>query len=471
MADTLPRGTPEFWLQRLYPELVTRWEAMRTYDRYYEGKHKLAFATPKFRATFGRLFREFADNWCDLIVDASVERLSVEGFRFGNEDQADKDAWELWQRSHLDADSRLAHHEAVKLGESAVIVEPSGKWPRITVEHPSQVIVARAAADRRARAAALKAWLDESGRIYATVFTPKGVYKFQSAAAITDGYAPDGIKWQPRSGVEFATRHRLGMVPVFALRNNPTMLGGGRSDLAKAIPIQDAINKLVTDMLVASEYAAFPQRWATGLEIPTDDDGEPIDTDRFLSFVGRVWAVEDPDAKFGDFTVADLSIYVRAVEMLVQHLAAQTRTPPHYLLGQSGAFPSGESLKATETGLVAKVQGKHLDFGETWEDVVRCGFLAKGDRRRAEAYDAETIWKDPESRTVGEQVDAGLKEKELGVPLEDIWERRLDASPQQVQRWTAKRQAEILAAEALAFAGAGPGDQGLPREAPAGVGA
>jgi hypothetical protein len=61
--------------------------------------------------------------------------------------------------------------------------------------------------------------------------------------------------------------------------------------------------------------------------------------------------------------------------VLIQHVAAQTRTPPHYLLGQSGAFPSGESLKATETGLVAKVKRKQTTFGETWEEAMRLAFL------------------------------------------------------------------------------------------------
>jgi hypothetical protein len=46
------------------------------------------------------------------------------------------------------------------------------------------------------------------------------------------------------------------------------MLGGGQSDLKKVIPLQNAINKLATDMIVASEYAGFRQRWATGIEIP-----------------------------------------------------------------------------------------------------------------------------------------------------------------------------------------------------------
>ena len=68
--------------------------------------------------------------------------------------------------------------------------------------------------------------------------------------------------------------------------------------------------------------------------------------------------------------------------MLIQHVAAQTRTPPHYLLGAMGSFPSGESLKATETGLVAKVRRKMLSFGEGWEEAMRLAFAVEGEPTR-----------------------------------------------------------------------------------------
>jgi hypothetical protein len=137
--------------------------------------------------------------------------------------------------------------------------------------------------------------------------------------------------------------------------------------------------------------------------------------------------------RFGEFTASDLSNYVRGVEALVQHVAAQTRTPPHYLLGSSGNFPSGESLKATETGLVAKVRRKQLWFGEAWEEAMRLAFQIQGDRL-ANTQDAETIWRDPESRSEGERVDALTKMATLGVPNEALWEA-WGATPQQVDQW------------------------------------
>jgi hypothetical protein len=127
--------------------------------------------------------------------------------------------------------------------------------------------------------------------------------------------------------------------------------------------------------------------------------------------------------------------------MIIQHIAALTRTPPHYLLGQSGAFPSGESLKATETGLVAKVRRKQLTFGDAWEQVMRLAMRA-AKMEPEEGAQAETLWRDPESRTTGEQTDAAVKELAVGIPEEEVWRRRLGMSPQEIARVKAIKAAE-----------------------------
>lgn len=468
MAEAPQPGSPQWWLETLYARLIARREKINLFDSYYNGEHKLAFATAKFQATFSHLFREFADNWCDLVVDASAERLAVQGFRFGDSQDADDAAWAMWQQNFLDADSGMAMLEAVKLGEAAVIVAPPGPGEttaRITVEHPSQVIVAHAPGDRRARVAALKCWMDDSGFSYATVYLPDAIYKFQSRTAdpvmlITATGA--AIDWIPREGDLYRTRNPLGVVPVVPLLNNPSMLGGGQSDIEKVIPVQDAVNKLVTDMMVASEYVAMPQRYATGIEIPLDPiTGEPIASEKFLSYVGRIWTVEEPDAKFGEFQAGDLGNYVGAIGMLIQHLSAQTRTPPHYLIGQI-VNASGDALKAAETGLVSKVRRKQMDFGQSWEEVIRLGFLAQGDVQRGREAKVETLWKDPESRSVAEVVDAATKMKTIGVPDEALWEF-IGASPQQVERWKNARDAQQLTAPPLSL---GSGEIVMDRDGP-----
>jgi hypothetical protein len=106
--------------------------------------------------------------------------------------------------------------------------------------------------------------------------------------------------------------------------------------------------------------------------------------------------------------------------LLVQHIASQTRTPPHYFY-LSGNFPSGDAIKSAETGLVAKSRRKMRFYGEAWEEVMRLCFAVTGDAR-SKVMDAETIWGDPEYRSESELADALVKRAAIGVPRRQLWE-------------------------------------------------
>ena len=51
------------------------------------------------------------------------------------------------------------------------------------------------------------------------------------------------------------------------------MLEPGASELRSVTGIQDRINKTITDRMMTQEFAAFPQKWVTGMEIPVDENG------------------------------------------------------------------------------------------------------------------------------------------------------------------------------------------------------
>jgi hypothetical protein len=175
--------SPREWLSVLEERLRKQQDDVEIYERYFVGDHPLKFATDKFRQVFGNLFGAFSDNWNELIVLASVERLEVTGFRTGGNDEGDAAIWRRWQENNLDNGSVLAHTEAVKTGRAYVIVNSDG---RMAVEHPAQVIVAHMPGDRRQRLAALKKWIGNDGHAYANVYLPDQVVKYRSKAAQTD---------------------------------------------------------------------------------------------------------------------------------------------------------------------------------------------------------------------------------------------------------------------------------------------
>ena len=432
-APRLAERTPLDWRDVLAFQLGEQRKRAAVYEAYYDGEHPLAFTTAKYREAFGNLFNAFADNWCQIVVDASVERLEVIGFEVDGK-QSDE-AWSLWQANALDVESVVAHTEAGKCGRCYLLVDTTYDTPRITVEHSSQVIVATDPGDRRKRLAALKHWRDPvDGYQYATLYLPDVVLRFESDNPAEGSQA---FEWVPREP-EPELDNALGVVPVIPLENRPGLLGAPHSDLEPAIPLQDAVNKLCSDLVIASEYGAFPQRVITGWEVPKDENGDPLfpaakRRAALEAALSRAWTFGDSDVGVTSLPAADLRNFTVAIELFVQHLAAQTRTPPHYLLGQV-VNASGDALSVAEAGLVAKCRTKIRFYSDPWEEALALALTASGSPTEPAA--CQSMWADPERQTAAQLTDAAAKKKALGVPLEVVW-LELGYTPDEVKRMLA----------------------------------
>lgn len=345
----LKRGSLAWWLARLNTRLDKRKKTFETLANYYEGRHPLIFATDRFTAAFGSTLLPYADNFVSRLVDAVTERLFVEGFRVAGDDAGSDVLWRIWQANRMDTGSQLLFREALVKREASVIVWTGDErdTPRMTVEDPLQVVVETEPGDRLRRVAALKRWTEDEAS-YCTLYLPDGIYKFQdpsrSRLMVDMGLGPEYGNWRRREVADepWPLPNPTGVVPVVPIINRPKLNGEGRSEIEPVIPLQDAINKTGADMLIASEFSAFRQRWATGLDIPTNPDtGEPVEA--FQAAVERLWTTSDKDVRFGEFGETNLVNYVKAIEMQVQHLGSVGGLPLHYLLN-SGVVPSGEAL-------------------------------------------------------------------------------------------------------------------------------
>jgi hypothetical protein len=417
--------SPEWWRDRLYKALCKRSKDTEVYDDYYECEHPLPFLHEKARDPFRRLLKMSRANYMELVVDALVGRLEVAGFQSDVTGESDEQAWGLWQDNNLDGGSALAFLEAAIRGEAYMLVSPpEGRRTgvRITPEHPTQVLVEEVPGEPGELAAALKLWLDDwTAKLCATLYLPDRIYKFE-APEPKHGENPRWVRREVR-GEEWGGLNLLGVVPFGQLANRPRMLKPGASELRSVTGIQDRINKTIADRMMTQEYAAFPQKWVTGMEIPVDENGQPVQP--FDVAVNRILMAEDAGARFGQFAAADLSGYLKGKEADVHDIAAITSTPPHYLLG-SMINLSAEALKAAEAGLIHKIYQRRRFLEEGLERTMRLAGFASSQAR--------IVWKSPEWRTEGELVDALVKMSGLGVPREVLWER-WGATPQEIERW------------------------------------
>lgn len=421
----------EWWRDRLLAKIAARRPELDLIDEYVRGEHRMAFATSKYREAFGRLLRPLRDDWISVIAEAPVERLAVEGFRMSRsagDETGDDAAWALWQENGLDARAMLAHDEAVKFGTAYVAVQaPDGdEAPPMVILPATRAAVEYDPVRPLRRTAGLHTWVDIDGSQRCRLWLPDRWVEWASTGAMV-------ASWEAHD----EGGNDIGVVPIVPLPNRPTLrCPDGQSDITLVIPVQDAINKLLADLMIASEFGAYRQRWMTGVEIPTDPEtGEPLN-EQFFAAISRILTVAEPDAKLGEFAATDLSNYSKPIELLVQHIAAQTRTPPHYLMGTITNV-SSEALRAAETGLVSRVRAKQATFGEGWEEAIRLAFRWLGDDERAADTQCEVMWRDPETRTEGERVDALTKlgSQALAVPKEALWSRIPGVTPQEIQRW------------------------------------
>jgi hypothetical protein len=411
-------------------KLHTQDARARIYRDYYDSQDSpLSYAQKKFAEIFGDLFKGWRDNFAPLIVDSISERLTIQGFRMGPEKEADKEALQIWQRSFLDADSNAAHIDALVQGQSFLLVwsdDGEGEMPVITPESASEVTVQYKAGSRREIEAGYREFFDDWGNIHSNLWWDGNVYT--SVKGSNDWSDPE------------ETDNPLGVVPIVPLTNRKRLRSDPFSELTGILPIQNAINKVSADAIVASEFAAFPQRVITGLEAFEDTDEER--KAMLQAYFDRILTFDGEGVRFGQFDAADLGNYVKLIDMLVQHMASQSRVPFHYFLLNGGQAPSGESITAAEAGLVAKARERMLHFGESWETAMRLAFKVMGDAR-AKAWDAEVIWADPEHRSKAALIDALGKEKELlDVPKKQLWE---DAgySPQQIALFVEMKEEEL----------------------------
>lgn len=426
--------------KKLEGELDRRAGLIKPWNEYYLGKHNLGFASARFKAAFGNMFTAFADNWCEVVCDAPTERLEVLGFRFadGTGDdmplEADRKARDIWQRSGMDAESRVGHLEGAVKSRFFTLVwaddpDADDPQPEITIEDPTQVVVAYRPGSRRVRKAALKKFDGEDGFVYATLYLADELWKFRrpSTSSTSGIILPPGLSvhdWAPRfeDETEYRIDNPLGRVPIVEFANRRRLLDDPSPEHKVVMPLQDVVNKLVADMVVAAEAGAFPARWAAGVDVPIDPKTgqEIIDSELWRGALAKMMRAASPQARFGNFTAADLSNFVAGIEMIITHIAAQTRTPPHYLLGKMANL-SADALSAAETGLVSKCNDKTVSTGEGWEETMRNAFAVIDDPRK-DVYNAETIWADVEHITDAARADAATKKKAAGVP----WRQRME---------------------------------------------
>lgn len=400
------------------------------YHEYVSGKQPIRFATGRFKDAFGTQFDKFAYNRTDSIVDAIADRLKVIGFDAAGQYQPAADlAQQIWDQNFLDSHEDDIEAECLTSGDAYVVVEQDVQDPtkvNIWPQYAQNIRVRYSTGRPGEIEVAARQWLDGYGsdrRIRLNLYYRDRIEKYQSVNKGEGVALASDTRWEPvptevsgdrKWPVELKVKDT---VPVFHFANNARINGYGVSELKAVIPIQDALNKAVMDLLVGMEFSAFRQRVVLNVDLDDPKAEERIEQlevgmNRLISLVST-----DPDMQAGiaEFSATDVRQFVGPIDQFDTMISRVSKIPVHYL--QMGSAPeSGEARRMAEAPFVAKIERLQSRFGDVISRMMTYAVRLAG-QMSVPAGALETRWKSAMPLSDRETLDFALARQSLGFPL------------------------------------------------------
>lgn len=414
---------------------------------YYDGKHPFNFSSEKFTNSFGERLRKFRDNLCPTVVKAPADRLEVVGFSSDKESDIYKISWELWKYSQMPKIAKRIHRDAFKTSDAYIVVwlDDEGR-SRIWRQDPRTCCVFYNPETGKIDSGA-KVWRGVDNMVYLTLYFPDRIEKY-----ITRNRQAEGS--MPTTAAAFVQRSIDG--EAWPLPNpapgtcSMFHFGLEKSILDDVIPLNDALNKCVADLLVSSEANSIRQRWASGVQFERD----PESGNQIIPWAdAAAWiASQDVGAKFGQFENSTLKDFVDTINDFRAEVASVSGIPHYYFRLDGGSMPSGEALRKAESRFTSIIKDAQLDFGETWSDAVKYALQLQGDDAAAgdDKNKLETQWSPADPMSSNELADLIIKKKNIGISTErglsELGYTEADIAAMQTQNLeTATRNAENFA--------------------------
>jgi len=379
---------------------------------YYDGDHPTRLSERQREFLNGS--RPFAINYCRLVVDAVVERLKVIGFA---DAAPTTQAWlhQLWQQTRLDAISKTVHLATVRDGEAFLMLDYDALagHPRFHVnfmDDGTSGVQMWYDADGNAQYA-LKRWRTADAQ-RATLYYPDRIERYILSADDTDWqpYTADGapfpIPWVDASGTPLG-------IPVIHFRNRDQGFVRGTSELVDMLPLQDALNKTLLDLIAVADKNAFPLFVASGFQVPEDMSIAP-------GSLIQIPAQLDGTPEFKVIAGAALHNFIEVLQHLVMEIARVSSTPLSRFQA-SGQVAAEGTLKQQEAGLIAKVEHKQVTLGNAWEDAMQYAIRLQntfGSRMYTPPATLSTLWTPAAPRSEQDHLQLLLLKAQLGVPVD-----------------------------------------------------
>lgn len=408
-------------LERAYIALTSKVGRYNKSFDYAEGNQPLMYTSERLRELFRSLDAHFNQNWASVVIETSMDRLMMKGW--SHEDKNVNDLLSLlYTENQVALEAHDTHKSSLITHEAFIIAWKDEMGTEVYYNDPRMCHVFYESDNPKRKSFAAKWFQDEATGKYHITMYYRDRLEYYEAPPKKDGVPTSAGAFKPSDPP--TAPNPYGEIPVFHFVINRR---SRTSELTNILTLQDAINKLLSDMMVAAEFGAFKQRY-----VITNSD-----TVRLKNAPNEIWQLPPGDGvgqgtQVGEFSETNLSNFLGAIDKLASSIAVISRTPKHYFYG-TGSDPSGEALIAMEAPLVAKVELYQESFTVTWKELA--SFLLKLEGMAVPAKDIQVVWNPAQSVQPMTEATTVKTYKEAGVPLSVAL------------RWVGKTEDEIMEVE------------------------
>lgn len=409
---------------------------------HYEG------TTPEYFASVGvaRYLRDsgrrFRINWCRTVVTAVLNRLEIAAVSAvvpEAEDGLPADASPAqvaldacWYDNRLGLGAPNLHESALGYGETYAIVWPDpDDETKVNIDHnpPTQVAIVYDPENGRTKRYAIKRWMAAGERLRVNLYYADRTERYVTREPLKDGASWDSVEFLPYFDLadgedeeDSTIANPYGIVPVFHFRPQWPI---ARPEHLDAYGAQNGLNKLVASYFGTVDFQVFPQRYGLTEKAvaasTADEDFQELeseetaeeDRDRPQTGPGTFWWLDNAKS-VGQFQPADPKVFWDPIQQLVQHLAVTTETPSH-VFQFGGTPPSGESRRAENEPLYAKVAHRQAALGATWEELFEFVLVVRGI-----GGSVQIDWAPIDRADDKDGLEAAKAKLELGVPRDVV---------------------------------------------------
>jgi len=407
-------------LEKAFAALSAKSRPYTTLMDYADGNQPLQYSTKRLQEAFENIDTRFSQNWCSVVIDSEIERMNFCGWSLKDK-KATQKLQSIFDRLEISQDAYDIHRSACITRESYAIISKNDDGEiEFNYNDPRLCHIFYLADNPKKIDFACK-WYQDSGIWHLILYyADRYEYYITSKTDMPTNYkafkADDPDK----------QLNPYGTVPVFHFRLSRYSKG----DLFNIRTLQDAVNKLFSDMMVASEFCALNQRYVI----------TEAETSTLKNAPNEIWTLP-PGSSAGQFTASGLDNFLNAIDKIANSIAIISRTPKHYFYS-AGNVPSGEALLAMESPLTKKVDQRINSFSSTWRKIG--AFLLQLEGTTVEPIDITPVWKPSQSIQPKTEADTAKVWVDATVPLKTAlsWAGKTDDEIKQMEMDSAEEKAK-----------------------------